>query len=147
MRIVGHGVVFVGRSAMADERAGITRRAALRHAAVGAGLVWAAPAIRTVKLVRASGTAAPPPPTTTGTVPVRTIDFAGTVRGGLDGTQFGGPCNNSPFFNLLPGDFVGDLSNIGSSRITQSWCFPLMTTSQPTRGTFRLTAPNGAMTG
>jgi hypothetical protein len=62
----------------ADEQPGLTRRAAIRSTAVAAGLVWTAPAMKTVGVLGVSGT--PPPPSSSSSVPpTTTYTFGGDV--------------------------------------------------------------------
>jgi hypothetical protein len=62
----------------ADQQHGHTRRAAIRSTAVAAGLVWTAPAMKTVRVLGTPGT--PPPTSSSSSVPsTTTFTFSGNV--------------------------------------------------------------------
>jgi hypothetical protein len=68
---------------MADDEAGLARRRFLARSAVAAGLVWTAPAVRSVRLVQADGTPAPgstSPSTTEETLPPESTTSTSTTE-------------------------------------------------------------------
>jgi hypothetical protein len=129
---------------MTDEQTGITRRQAIERTALAAGLVWSAPAIRSVHRVAAGGT--PPPTSSSSSVPsTTTFTFSGAVtlpaRLGptdpacVENLDWHGPVDLSPFGqgNLALAICLGALDGSGH--------YPLI------HATFDLSVSDGTVSG
>ncbi len=113
---------------------------------MAAGLVWATPAIRSVRVLQATGT--PPPATTNSPPPPTVIAFSGvlnTSQGGLDDAP------DCPGFVL---DVFGttDLVPIGPTQLALQPCFMFPADAQNTyhpagAGHFVLTPTDGTIVG
>jgi hypothetical protein len=69
----------LGEEVSMSDRRNVTRRRLLEGGAVAAGLVWSAPAVRSVRLLDANGTPPPSSTTSTGTTPpMTTFDLVGS---------------------------------------------------------------------
>ncbi len=129
-----------------DATPGPTRRQVIERGALAAGLVWATPALRSVRVLQATGT--PPPATTSNPPPPTVITFSGIVntsQGGLDDAP------DCPGFVL---DVFGsaDLDPIGPTQLALQPCFMFPPDAQNTyhpagAGHFVLTPSGGTITG
>jgi hypothetical protein len=121
---------------------GIDRRKMLRGVAVGAGLVWSAPAVKSVRLLAAPGTPAPP---TSDTEPpmFTTYTFGGPFKATFVFLPPEPGCGSNGEF-----DFPTNVDGVGPATVAENICVnngggPVVLLS----GSFMLTVNGGTLVG
>ena len=97
----------------------LERREALRHGAAAAGLVWAAPTTKSIRLRQAAGSGPPTQSSTTTVLHEPTAyEFAGVIP--LSPRLEGDGCVPGTTASGL--DFSSDLSELGTTDMSIRWC-------------------------